>query len=103
MALGQCMLASDDRHLDMGAVIRTMEPKLHMHKETFARIAEECCSHLMTRSESLASKLHKRLDLDGDGFVSEEEFMKAAPDAIALELENLAHSVGSESLLNDES
>lgn len=102
VSLGQCMLAADDRHLDVGAVMRSMAPQLHRHKETLDRIAEECCTHLMTRSESLASKLHKRLDLDGDGFVSEEEFLKAAPDAIAVELENLANSVGSESLLNDE-
>lgn len=100
--LGQNILHAEERHINVGAVLEQMKPCLERHKGTAARIAAECCAHLQTRSETLAAKLLVRMDLDGDGFVGEEEFRKTMVPAMALEVENLAISVGVQQLLKEE-
>ncbi|CAE7236859.1 unnamed protein product [Symbiodinium pilosum] len=101
--LGQSFLHEEERTIDVNAVLRELQPRLEKHKATSLRIAEQCCAHLQTRSETLADKLLRRMDLDGDGFVGESEFFTAAVHALALEVENLAVSVGVKQLLNESS
>jgi len=101
VGLGQGLMDSSDRHVDMSLLLQHLKPSLAKHSETTGRIATESCNHLMTRSETLAEKLLLRLDLNKDGYVSEEEFMSAAPHALAIEIENLAMSAGVQSLIAD--
>lgn len=103
VSLGQGLLDSGDRLMDVSELARRMKPQLPKHAATAVRIAEECCSHLTNRSEGIAVKLLQRLDLDKDGVVGEDEFLKAATSALAVEVENVALTVGIQSLMNDES
>ncbi|CAE6927054.1 unnamed protein product [Symbiodinium natans] len=101
--LGQSFLHEAERAIDVTAVLKELQPQLDKHKATALRVAEQCCTHLQSRSETLASNLLKRMDLDGDGFVGESEFLASAVHALALEVENLAVSVGVPQLMSDES
>mmetsp|Transcript_13476 Transcript_13476/g.32139 ORF Transcript_13476/g.32139 Transcript_13476/m.32139 type:complete len:100 (+) Transcript_13476:695-994(+) len=80
-----------------------MQPRLETHKATALEIAGQCCAHLRDRSETLATKLLGRLDLDGDGFVGESDFLNGCLHGLAIEVENLALSVGLQQLLANES
>eukprot|EP00434_Breviolum_minutum_P014821 symbB.v1.2.013069.t1/scaffold907.1/size153227/14 len=100
--LGQSFLHSEEQHINVAAVLEQMKPRLEAHKAIAAQIAKECCDHLQTHSESLALKLLKQMDLDCDGFVCEEEFLKTMVHAIAVEVENMAVSVGVQQLLKEE-
>lgn len=101
VGLGQGLMSASDRHLDVGRLIKGLEPQLPRHLATSKRIARECCQHLMQRSETIATNVLRRLDVDGDGAVSQEDFLQAAPHALALEVENLATTACVEALLAD--
>ncbi|CAJ1344058.1 unnamed protein product [Effrenium voratum] len=101
--LGQSFLHAEDQRINVAAVLQQLQPQLEKHKATAAAIAAECCRHLQDRSETLAGKLLSRMDLDNDGFVGEQDFLKSAVHALALEVENVAVSAGVQQLLKDES
>ncbi|CAJ1460472.1 unnamed protein product [Effrenium voratum] len=84
--LGQSFLHAEDQRINVAAVLQQLQPQLEKHKATAAAIAAECCRHLQDRSETLAGKLLSRMDLDNDGFVGEQDFLKSAVHALALEV-----------------
>ena len=100
--LGQSFLHADEQHIDVGTLLERMQPRLQRHKATAAKIAKESCAHLQMRSELLASKLLLRMDLDGDGLVGKDDFLKSLIHALAVEVENLAISVGVQELMKEE-
>jgi hypothetical protein len=101
VGLGQGFMSPGDRQVDMAEVRRRLSPNLARHRDTAVKMASEACSHLMDKSETLASKLFLRLDLDRDGSISRDEFLRAAPHALALEVENPAIGAGVQALLLD--
>lgn len=99
ISLGQSLLflpgaaaAAGEGRLDMKVLARSLEPHASVLDALAARTAQECCSHLMERSEILATKLLRTLDRDGDGVVSETDFIAALPHGLALDVENAAIS-----------
>lgn len=100
VGLGQSLMGPGSR-VDMAEVERRLRPNLERHSETAAKVAAEACSHLLGRSETLACKLFSRMDLDQDGFISRDEFLRAAPHALAIEVENVAIGAGVQALLTD--
>jgi len=100
VGLGQSLMGPGSR-IDMAEVRRRLRPNLQRHRETAARVASEACSHLLARSETLACKLFSRMDLDQDGCISRDEFLRAAPHALAVEVENVAIGAGVQALLAD--
>jgi len=101
VALGQGLLDESDRRVDMHEFLRHFKPCVPNHSKIVARISSECCDHLMRRSETIASKLLLTLDSDGDGKINLVEFLRGLPHGLALEIENVAVSVGVKSLLAD--
>jgi len=101
VSCGQGLLHADDRHLDTQRLLQSLEPCMLTHQPLADRIALESCSHLLQRSAELATKLLQRLDLDGDGIVSESDFLRGAHHALALEVENIAVAAGVQALLAD--
>lgn len=99
--VGQGLAVPGAGSFDIPEVRKRLAPQLPRHRDTAARIASEACSHCLQRSEKLAGKVLARLDLNKDGVVTRDEFLKAAPHALALEVENVALSVGMEALLGD--
>lgn len=99
VSLGQGLLPSEDRHIDLDVARRELEPRLEAHRGTAAQIATVCCEHLVQRSELLAVKLLQRMDLDHDGCISEDEFMRAAPYALMIEVQNVAISAGTQEMI----
>lgn len=102
VALGQQLLEPEDRRIDASDVRRRLAPELEQHRPTAERIAREACEHLLGRSEALAASLLRRMDVDKDGAVSREAFFRAAPNAIACEVENVVVSAGVQALMASE-
>ncbi|CAK9005772.1 unnamed protein product [Durusdinium trenchii] len=100
--LGQGFLHAEKQHINVATLLEQMKPRLDRHKVTALNIARECCTHLQTHSETLASKLLLRMDLDGDGYIGEDDFLKCLVHALAVEVENLAISAGVQQLLKEE-
>lgn len=101
VSLGQGLLRPDERHIDLELARQELEPRLYVHHETATRVAAVCCEHLVQRSDTLAVNMLRRLDLDQDGSVSEDDFMRAAPCALMIEVEDVALSAGVEAMLAD--
>lgn len=101
IATGQGIMAPGDRQIDIAEVSKRLAPCLDRHRSTATKIASETCSHLLRSSETMAAKLFNRLDLDSDGVVSRDEFLRAVPHALALEVENVAIGAGVQALLKD--
>mmetsp|Transcript_702 Transcript_702/g.2231 ORF Transcript_702/g.2231 Transcript_702/m.2231 type:complete len:270 (+) Transcript_702:93-902(+) len=101
VALGQGFLDAEDKHLDVSILLRHLDPHLPSFLALSNHIAEESCKHLIQRSESMASRALRTLDLDRDGVVCEAEFLKAAPHAFALEIENVAVQAAVAALLGN--
>eukprot|EP00929_Paragymnodinium_shiwhaense_P022323 TRINITY_DN14292_c0_g2_i1.p1 TRINITY_DN14292_c0_g2~~TRINITY_DN14292_c0_g2_i1.p1 ORF type:complete len:302 (+),score=96.90 TRINITY_DN14292_c0_g2_i1:95-1000(+) len=106
VALGQAMLnAGGDEmegRIDVEAAERKHRPQLSRHRPLAKSIAKHSCERLMEKSEMLAVRLLHRMDFDGDGVVSEEEFLAAALHALAVEIENVLVSTGSRQMLESE-
>lgn len=101
IALGQRLLEPEARRIKVMDARCRLAPRLERHRALAKRIAEEACTHMMNRSENLAAALLKTMDLNSDGLVSHDEFVRTAPAAIAVELENMILSASTEALLAD--
>lgn len=99
IALGQQLLEPEARHIKVTEARCRLSPRLERHRALAEQIAEEACTHMMQRSEILAATLLKRMDLNSDGCVTHDEFLRAAPTAIAVELQNIVLSASTEALL----
>jgi len=99
LALGQSFMAPGDSQMDLAIASQRLAPCLSRHKSAAWKVAHETCELLLKRSMVLAGKLFLRLDLDKDGKVTLQEFLQAAPHALALEVENVALSAGVQALL----
>merc|ERR1711862_32316 len=106
VSLGQAMLNSGpndemEGRIDVEAAERKLRPHLKKHRPLAKAIAQRGCEHLMQKSEMLSVKMLSRMDLNGDGFVTEDEFLTSALHAFAIEVENVLISAGSQQMLEN--
>eukprot|EP00971_Amphidinium_carterae_P240962 4783842-Amphidinium_carterae.2 len=66
-------------------------------------IAKGVCEHLLHRSEHLALSALRHMDLDQDGAVSQEEFLKTCPHVLGLVIESAALAAAFDAILKDAS
>eukprot|EP00746_Dinoflagellata_sp_MGD_P143659 gnl/MRDRNA2_/MRDRNA2_76458_c0_seq1.p1 gnl/MRDRNA2_/MRDRNA2_76458_c0~~gnl/MRDRNA2_/MRDRNA2_76458_c0_seq1.p1 ORF type:complete len:306 (+),score=74.53 gnl/MRDRNA2_/MRDRNA2_76458_c0_seq1:67-918(+) len=101
VSLGQTLMAPDQRRWDMDKAHNYFRAKLDRHRDLAANVADETCAMLLLRSEHLAGALLKRMDLDGDGVVGQTDFSVGVLNSLSLEIENVALSTGSETLMRN--